>query len=291
MKYLLFTMVTLCSNFCFGQTEMSKASADSTISSDTIAHKSTLTLGAVYANNASYYGQKPEENTAYTAIAASYKLKSGFYLSGMAYKLLNEKTSSVSASSLAAGINFKLAKKLSADLSYTHSFYPTHSPMLQAANAENISLELAHESWLQVKLTGDYDFGKTNDEFVTAAISKTINLFSIGKKDVVTIEPSADITAGTQHFYQVYQTEKRLRDSLLGIILDPIMGNPADGSTTTVSSTSFNLLSYNFKLPLAYNRSHYLLEAAYQLSVLSNQVQSSAGKANSFVTLSFYYQF
>jgi len=216
VKYILFTIVTLCNIFCFGQTEnIAKVNTDS-IPSDSTARKSTLTLGTVYANNASYYGQKPEGNTAYIALAASYKFKSGFYLSGMAYKLLNEKTSSVSASSVGAGVNFKLAKKLSADISYTHSFYPTYSPMLQAANAENASLELAYESWMHVSLTGDFDFGKTNDEFVTAAISKSINLFSIGKKDVVTIVPSADITAGTQHFYQTYLTEKKCGIVCLG---------------------------------------------------------------------------
>jgi len=291
---ILFGMLTSYSAFCFGQTgNTSKASMDSIIAShtDTAPIKSTLTVGAVYANNASYYGQKPEGNTSYIAIAASYKFKSGFYLSGMAYKLLNEKTSSVSASSVAAGVNFKLAKKLSADLSYTHAFYPAYSPMLQAANAENASVELAYENSVHISHKGDYDFGKTNDEFVTAAISKSINLFSIGKKDVVTINPSADISAGTQRFYQTYLTEKKLRDSLLGIILNPITGNPSEGNSNTVSSTSFNVLSYNFKLPLAYNRCHYLVEAAYQLSVLSSKVQSDQRKANSFVTLSFYYQF
>ena len=283
MKSIIFyTTVTLYSSFCFGQTENTTA-----VSTDSITPKSTLTLGAVYANNASYYGQKSEEKTPYAALAATYRFKSGFYLSGLAYKLLNDKTSSVSASSLGAGVNFKLSQKLTADLSYSHSFYPAYSPLLQAANADNASLSFTQESWLNVGLTGDYAFGKTNDGFVTGAISKSINLFSISKKDIVTISPSADVVAGTQHFYQTYLKEQKLRDSLLGIIL----GTPPQGSSDTVSKTSFNVLSYNFKLPLAYNRSHYVLEAAYQLSVLSSQAQSGAGKANSFVTISFYYQF
>jgi hypothetical protein len=45
------------------------------------------------------------------------------------------------------------------------------------------------------------------------------------------------------------------------------------------------------KLPLAYNRAHYVVEAAYQLSLLSKEAQTGAGQANSFLTLSFYYQF
>ncbi|MEO6722647.1 MAG: hypothetical protein ABIN67_19915 [Ferruginibacter sp.] len=284
---IIFISITFCAAISFGQTDTTALPAvDSTVS------KSTFTIGAVYANNASYYGQKSAENTPYAALAATYRLKSGIYFSGLSYKLLQEKTSSVSAASLAAGINFKLSKRLSADLSYSHNFFPAYSPLLQAGNADNASVGIVYEHAITINLTGDYAFGKTSDQFVTGGISKSINLFSIGKKDIVTINPSADVVAGTQHFYQTYLTEQKLRDSVLGIILSPITGEPSQGSTTkTVASTTFNMLSYNFKLPLAYNRSHYVLEAAYQLSVLSKQAQTDPGKVNSFATISFYYQF
>jgi hypothetical protein len=284
---ILFTTMAIFSGFCFGQTDSTASAA-----SDSIPTKSTLTVAAVYSNNASYYGQRAEESTPYTAIAATYQFKSGFYISGQTYKLLNEKTSPVSASSLGAGVNFKLSKKFLAGLSYSHSFYPAYSPLLQAANADNASIGLSYESWLKTSLTGDYAFGKTSDAFVTGGISKTINLFSIGKKDIITISPSADVVAGTQHFYQTYLTEKKLRDSVLGILTDPIFGSPStNNNSKTVSTTNFNILSYNLKCPLAYNRAHYVLEAAYQLSILSNQAQTGAGKTNSFLTFSFYYQF
>ncbi len=287
-SFIIFTTATLYSVLGFAQTDTTLLKQDSII-----PKKNTLTLGAVYANNASYYGQKSDENTSYIAVAANYRFKSGFYLTGQAYKLLKEQTNSVSASSLGAGVNLKLSKRLTADLSYSHSFYPANSALLQAGNADNVSFSLTHENWINVSLIGDYAFGKTNDGFATGALSKSINLFSIGKKDIVTINPSADIVAGTQHFYQTYLTEQKVRDSLLGIISNPLNGGGSSqgGTSNTVAKTSFNILSYNFKLPLAYNRSHYVLEAAYQLSVLSNEAESGAGKNNSFVTLSFYYQF
>lgn len=276
---ILITAMAISSGFCFGQTDSTPA-------------KSTLTLAAVYSNNASYYGQRAEANTPYAAVAANYQLKSGFYLSGQTYKILNDKTSTLSAASFGAGVNFKLSKKVTTDLSYSHSFYPAYSPLLQAANADNASLVLSYDNWIKTTLTGDYAFGKTSDEFLTGGISKAINLFSIGKKDIVTISPSADVVAGTQHFYQTYLTQQKLRDSVLGILTDPLFGNPSTTTdSNTVAKTSFNLLSYNFKFPLAYNRAHYVLEAAYQLSVLSNNVQAGAGKVNSFLTFSFYYQF
>ena len=59
-------------------------------------------------------------------------------------------------------------------------------------------------------------------------------------------------------------------------------------------------MSYNFKIPLAYNRAHYSIEAAYQLSVLDNKIVDEYRKyaeyadfkgAQSFFTLSFNYYF
>ncbi len=253
--------------------------------------KSALTLAAVYSNNASYYGQKSETNLPYAALAASYQLKSGFYFTGQTFKLLNDNTSTLSAASLGAGINFKVCKKLTTDVSYSHSFYPKYSPLLQAGNLDNGSVSLSYNSWIKPTITGDYAFGKASDAFLTGALSKVIDLFSLGKKDIITVSPSADLVAGTQHFYESYLTQQKLRDSILDIVTNPLFGNSSWNHTDTVDAKSFNILSYNLKVPIAYNRAHYLVEAAYQLSLLSDKAQSGAGKANSFFTFSFYYQF
>jgi hypothetical protein len=286
MKSLfLISFLAIYAGNSFGQTDSTASNADSTVA------KSSLTLGAVYSNNASYYGQSAETRIPYAAIAANYRLKSGFYFSAQTFKILNENTSSVSAGSIGAGVNFKVAKNFSTDISYNHTFYPAYSPLLQAGNADNASMVLSLEKWLTASITGDYAFGKTNDAFVTVGASKEINLFSIGAKDIVTITPSANIVAGTQHYYETYVTEKKLRDSLLGLITDPLFGNPGSTENKTVVTTSFNLLSYNFKIPLAYNRTHYVLEAEYQISALSKFAQTAPDKINSFLTFSFYYQF
>lgn len=290
MKSLfILSVLALGANICLAQTESASATKDSA-AAETPKKKNTLTLAAVYANNANYYGQKSAEETPYAAVAASYRLKSGFYFTGQTYKLLNENASGVSAASVGVGVNFMLSKALSADLSYSHSFYPAGSPLLQAANIDNASVSLAHTGWLTTTVTGDYAFGKTNDAFVTAGISKTISLFSISDKDVVSIAPSADVVGGTQRFFNTYITEKQERDSLFGLPV-PLGGTRTYSDTSTASATAFNALSYNFKLPLSYSRAHYTVEAAYQVSVLSKQSKAEPGKLNSFFTMSFYYQF
>ena len=287
-SFLLSVVLAVCGTFSFAQTENTAPAVP-----DSVPAKSTLTLAAVYSNNASYYGQRAKDATPYAAVAASYQLKSGLYFSGQAFRLLNDNSFDISAAGLGAGFNFPLAKKITADISYSHSFYPSYSPLLQAANADGASLSLSRDGWIVINLTGDYAFGKINDAFATGAISKSINLFSPGTKDVVSINPSADVVGGTQHFYQTYVTNKKLHDSLLGLPI-PGLGNPGRGGesrTDTLVTTNFNILSYNFKLPLSYSRSHYVLEAAWQLSLLSSYAETSTGKTNSFLTFSFYYQF
>src|SRR5258705_661873 len=124
MKLLTILIISgLWSIHCFGQ-------ADSTVTpaADSVINKSTFTIGAVYSNNASYYGQRAQENIPYAAVAATYRLRSGIYFSGLAYRLLNDSGSFVSAGNAGLGIGFKLSKRLSADLSYSHTFYPANSP-------------------------------------------------------------------------------------------------------------------------------------------------------------------
>ena len=280
-------MSLACNSFA-----QSDTTADVT-QAETSAAKSTLTLGLSYSNNASYYGQRAIDNMPYVLAMASWRHHSGFYLTGAGYKLLKDSGGVVSASSLGAGVSFKPGKNVTADVSYSHTFYPAGSPFLQAANANNASASLSIEKWLTTTANVDYAFGKTQDVFASISTSKFISLGSLFKSgDLVSITPSAEVVGGTRHFYQTYITEKRLRDSLAGIPLSPLLGDAGGETvTTTKSKTSFDLVSYNFKLPLAYNRAAYQVEIAYQLSVLSTKAAYVSQKTNSFFSAAFYYQF
>ncbi len=101
MKLTSLLIATSIPVFCMAQT-------DSTVTTDSTS-KATLTLGASYSNNASYYGQRAQENMPYIAASATYRLRSGIYFTGMGLKLLNDSGSAISATSLGAGISFPSA--------------------------------------------------------------------------------------------------------------------------------------------------------------------------------------
>lgn len=283
---ILLISAGLWSLHCSGQTD-----STGTSTTDSVVEKSTLTLGATYCSNADYYGQKAEENIPYLAASATYRFRSGIYFSGLAYRLLKDTANTVSAANLRAGYEFNISKKISADISYSHTFYPSYSPLLQASNPDNISASLTYENFLSTKITGDYAFGKSTDFFLTLGTGKQINLGHLTEKDIITLTPVVAVTAGTQHFYQTYLVEKKLQDSLLGIILPPLTGQQTSEVSQTVTTTQFSVLSYNLNLPLAYSRAGYMIEINYQLSLLSNNAESGPGQLNSFFSASFYYQF
>ncbi|WP_143306622.1 hypothetical protein [Chitinophaga vietnamensis] len=293
MRYALILLLTgLCYSTVQAQTQTDSTSTQ-TDSTQTEKQKAvTFTLGAQYTNNASYYGQAAANKLPYIAAVASVQLRSGFYFTGTAIRLLNDSNHVVSASAAGAGFTFPIGKKLVADLSYSHTFYPAYSAFLQAANPDNAAASLKYKYWMTTGINVDYAFGKQQDIFATFSTEKQIQLGSIAKnKDLITLTPAISVVAGTQHFYETYVREKRLKDSLLGLPIPIIPGVPGTTETVTAEATRFDLLSYNLKVPLAYNRAHYMVEVEYQLSLLSDKALSGAGTTNSFVTCSFYYQF
>jgi len=253
--------------------------------------RTTFTIGAQYANNSNYYGQRPVDATPYTAVIGSVHFPSGFYFTGMAYRLLKDTSAIVSAGSISAGLDFKMGDKWTGDISFSHALYRNNSPFLQASLNNTVSAAVTHQWWMNTGLTVDYSFGETQDVFATLATSKFIpfgNVFS--SKDGIAITPELSATAGTQHFYKSYVSNKILQDSIAGLPI-PIFGSETQSDTITTSSTSFSLLTYNLKIPLSYYRAHYVVEAAAQFSTLSENVTLSPKSINTFFTLSFYYQF
>ncbi|MES2651746.1 MAG: hypothetical protein V4663_08395 [Bacteroidota bacterium] len=251
--------------------------------------KATVTLAALYSSNVSYYGQATDERLPYVLINATVRFPVGFYLSAGSYKLLNY-GSGISETDIGAGFDYDFNDKLTAGLSYTRSFFPANSPLLQAANENNANVSLKYEwPWLKSSLSTDYAFGKENDVFISLSHSKEIGIGSlINEKNSLSLEPAIELVAGTRHFYETYTVEKSNR----GKGKSPVSpGNSNSTTTTTVASNNFNLLSYNFKLPLSLSRANYMAELSYQLSVLGSKSEAELKPQQSFFGLAFYYQF
>jgi hypothetical protein len=280
-KALLCIAIVLVSGKLYAQTAKPKEEAS----------KTTLTLAAIYSNNVSYYGQSTSDKLPYLLGNATLRLPDGIYCSAGAYKLTNI-GGGISETDLGVGYAHDFSEQFNADISFTRSFFPKNSPLLQASNENNANFTANYNwPWFKSSLSADYAFGQENDFFVGFSNSKNIDLCTVfDENDQLSIEPAVEIVAGTQHFFNTYKQEKIKRNNGKGNGAANGNGN-GKTETITTSKSSFNVLTYNFKLPLTYSRSVYLAEIAYQFSLISNTAITEAKKQQSYLSISFYYQF
>lgn len=304
--YLLFTMLISAS-----VSAQTKGVPDA--ETDTVEKATTsLTLATLYSSNISYYGQTSAERLPYVLGYAAVRLPSGFWLSGQTYKLFDSQPG-ISGLNVTAGYDFNLSKNLLASLSYGRSFYPENSQLLQSVNQDVASAALDYDwQWFNTGLTADYALGQESVLYTTFTASKSIDLgLSLSSKDYFTLDPAFEIVGGTQRFSDTTWTEAPPEEEEApgngppvigdligrgngrgngGQITHIIPNSDQQGKATVVSSTSFDLLSYSFTIPLAYNRSNYSIEASYQGTILS-KAASDSQKLRSFFNLGFYYMF
>jgi hypothetical protein len=251
----------------------------------------TITLAVMYNNNVSYYGQSTNEKMPYVLANATLRGPTGIYFSAGSYKLLNY-GSGVSETDLGIGYDYSFNEQLTTGASYTHSFFPSNSPLLQASNTNNLNISASYAlSIFKSAFSADYAFGQQSDVFLSWNNSSEITLGSFfSDKNLFYIEPAIEVVAGTRRFYENYTVSKVKREKAKGKApLSP--GNSGSATTTIVESSRFNLLSYNFKLPLSFSRAHYIAELNYQFSLLGPKAEEELKKQQSYFGIAFYYQF
>jgi len=291
--------VLFSTQFVFAQSATNNAAAQPDTAGDA-GKFSVLQAGLSYGNTTNYYGQTTAEKLGYASADIAYKNKTGLWAAASAVKLVDI-SQAISEIDVSAGYDFDLTKKLSGAVSYTRFFFAKDSPLPQSVNPNTASLGLNYDfKWWNSSLYGDYVFGNLKDDqgnsvkdfYLTFSSLKTINLGSIVKdKDYITLEPSVSFVGGTQRVgtYETKQVGTVKPKNRLRLPL-PTPERPVY-ETTYVESSKLSLVTSGFRLPLAYNRAHYTVEAAYQLSVPNKSFEGIVHKNQSFFTLSFTYLF
>ena len=305
MKLLYTALLAFFTGLAFGQTSDSKRTprADTVPAADTSAVGNVFSAGIGYGNTANYYGQTTAARLPYGSFDVTFKGASGLWAAASALKLFNT-SDGISEVDLSAGYDFPILKRLEGSLSYTRFIFPENSPLPQSLNPNTLSAGLIGDAkWFESSLYGDYVFGKadSSDIFVTFSNSKLIDLGSVfSKNDYITIEPSVQFTGGTQILSTSTTTTSSSGSGGSGGLFGSsrrllggknIPGSQQNEQVTTVYSSKFSLITTNFRLPVAYNRAHYSLEAAYQLSVPNKNFEGIDHKAQSYFTLGFNYYF
>jgi hypothetical protein len=293
MKYLysLF-VISLCAAAGAGRAgakglphTMYRAVADTDTS--VAVHKRSLSVGVSYGSDALFFGRTGPITYPYMTVDAVYNTKGGFFVYGTALKLLGYPTLTDEVD-VGGGYLYRFSKIYKFSASYNRFIFKDDERVIASAAANDLNVK-NNFNWklFQSSITFDYLFGKASDYFNTISISKyyetSFGIFD--QKDYLTINPSISAILGTQNFVQRYTQDHLDRLAYESVA---IFG---DDHVPAYNNGRFNVLNYSFKIPIAYNRAHYTLEAAYKYSIPVNVEGALKNKRESFFNLTFYYVF
>jgi hypothetical protein len=254
---------------------------------DTLIRKQSISAGINYGSDALFFGRTGPIKYPYLSTDVIYNTKSGFFVYGSALRLLGYRTS-VDEIDVGGGYLYNLSKRFTGAISYTRFIFNKDERIIESSSSNDINLKNSYD-WKIAKssVVLDYLFGKSDDFFVTLNTSKYFetNWSIFDDKDFLSFTPGVSFIFGTQNFVQTYSLDHQSRTAADNIfIYGPNGYNPYNNGR-------FNALNYSFKLPVAYNRPHYTIEASYKYSIPVNVEGALLNKREAFYNLTFYYVF
>ncbi len=255
---------------------------------DSIIHKQSISVGVTGGSDASFFGRTSPKRYRYYTTDVVYNHKSGAFAYGTLWKVSGSYPT-VDEVDLGAGYVFHINPKLSGTTSYSHFFFNQNTQVIKSLSTNNIDLKTTYNFKLfKGSIAADYLWGKASDVFVTPSISRYYETkFGIfDDKDYLSFTPGISMILGTQNFVENYSEDQRA---------DPNQGSnfghDTDNFLTAHANREFNVLNYSFKLPIAYNRPHYTLEANTKYSIPVNVEGQLKNHKEVFFTLTFFYLF
>ena len=259
--------------------------------------KQSLSVGVSYGSDASFFGRTNQTKYPFYTADIIYNSKSGFFVYGSVWKVIGS-LPTIDETDLGGGYAYRLSPKFKGSISYTKFLFDDNTQILKSASSNDINFNNSF-NWniLKTGITMDYLYGKSNDFFVTISNShyfeSSFGVFD--DKDYLTFTPGFNVILGTQNFVQRFSHD---HDFFGNTVTNPAPGTgtvpppvPPNEDDYRNANRNFTALDYNIKIPLAYNRPHYTLEASYKYSIPVNVQGFLTTRHQSFFNLTFYYVF
>ena len=261
-----------------------------TADTDTIFRKRSISAGINYGSDIFFFGRTGPIKYPNVSTDVIYNTKSGLFIYGSGVKVLGYNPL-IDEIDLGGGYLFHYTNRLTGTLSYTRFLYNRDAAqVIRSASSNDIDFKNTY-NWSVVKpsVTFDYLFGQYVDFFTTINLSKYFETkFGIfDDKDYISFNPTATAYFGTQNFVHKYNIDHptEYNDDFIAFsgVATPVIPN--------YNNSKFNLLNYSFKIPIAYNRPHYTLEAAWKYSIPLNVEGQLKNRHEVFFNLTFFYLF
>lgn len=270
LHYFLFvmTMLLLLNNTAsFGQVKDSAV-----LVKDSAAlvsrEKNHFIIGVAYNSGMNYYGRVDSLKSSGIYPFIGFAAKNGLYLNATFVFLHNSLQTEYAATLLEGGYNFKNHRgNWAGNLSATGYLYRDNTILPQSAIRSSVAANITNlNSIVNITLGGNAKFSDHTDFGAQAGLDHIIRFRHIFGKDVIVLDPSVNIYAGTQNFTQTYYQKKNL------------LFIPVTEAEVTKSSKEFNILAYECSMPIVYGykKINLILSPAY---ILPQHILSVPGQS------------
>jgi hypothetical protein len=261
---------------------LANSQADSAISD-----KAQFKLGVFYNSALNYYGRTDSLRSSGVFPLAELWFNKNFYINAAPVFVNNSSTSFDYAGTVATiGYRFSEASKYNGNVYLVKPFYESGSQLVQSALKAQAAASL---TWLNkaINITGggDVKFSDKIDFGVTAGLDHLFR-FELSQKSVLVINPTATVNAGTQQFTNTYYKQSNF------------LGFPGVVQTVNEEVSNFNILSYEFSLPVVFGNGKLQLIAIPAYVIPQNLVSvpnrpdlSERGKEMMYATLGAKFNF
>jgi len=258
---------------------------------DTTIKKASITVGGGYGSDVQFFGRTGPIKYPYLNTYSIYNFKPGIFIYASGINVLGY-FPIVDEVDLGAGYLFRYSKQFSGSISYTRFIFNKDAAyVIRSLSSNDINFKNTFDwKFAKSSVVFDYLFGKENDYFLTLNTSKYIETdWSIfDDKDFLSFNPTVSAILGTQNFVAEYASQARFRVDVDNTF---IPGGGPSIPARNYNNGRFNALNYSIKLPIAYNRPHYTIEASWKYSVPVDVEGQLGNRHEVFFNLTFYYVF
>jgi hypothetical protein len=264
---------------------LASAAQDTTGTQDSTvtAEKTHLNIGMTYNSTMNYYGRTDslKSHGIYPFIGVS--LKGGLYANASFVFIGNELRREYAATVLEGGYNFASRNgHWAGNFSATKYYYQQNTDLVQSVIKGTAAASLTNLNKI-VNVTAEVDarFSDQVDAGLQGGLDHTVRLTRLlSAKDVLVIDPTATVYAGTQHFTQTFFEQQKF------------LFIPTGEAELTAKSQVFSVLAYEASLPIVYGYKglNLVLDPAYivpQHVLLANGQEAAPGTVGNlfYITL------
>ncbi|WP_343668020.1 hypothetical protein [Chitinophaga sp.] len=221
---------------------------DSTQTTKTDTRRNVFTANLDFQSRISYYGRTDSLKSSLLNPSIGYQLKMGLYAQASMIFINNPvHTLDYTATVLEGGYRFGQNKKVSGNIFYNQYLYEKDTRLIQSVVKSQTGFNVAFETKvITFNINGNLKFSDKTDVGAAAGLDHLFLIRYPKKHAAIGINPTAYAYFGTQNFSKTYYEQKKLFNII-----------PTQPEVVTKNSEQFNILSYEFSLPVVFVYKHF----------------------------------